>query len=182
MKFVLCIFLSFSFVFLCAFGVSCVYGYFFPLKYEEEIASASQDFDVDPVLVASIISSESGFNSKSVSKKGAIGLMQLMPSTAEYLAEKLNYGEYDLYNVKDNITLGTYYLSILSDSFNDNVLVLCSYNAGPGNVARWLQEYSSDGENLEKIPFKETENYVKKCQRAMKYYDSKRNYFKADKD
>ena len=182
MKFGLCIFLSLSFVFLCTFGVSCVYGYFFPLKYEEEIASASETFDVDPVLVASIINSESGFNSKSVSKKGAIGLMQLMPSTAEYLAEKLNYGEYDLYNVKDNITLGTYYLSILSDSFNDNVLVLCSYNAGPGNVSKWLQEYSSDGETLDKIPFKETENYVKKCQRAMKYYAGKRSYFKVEKD
>lgn len=179
MKYFLPIFFSLSFVFLLMFGISCVYGIMFPLRYEEEISYASETYYVDPVFVASVINSESGFNKDVVSSKGAVGLMQLMPSTAEYLAEKLNYGEYDLKLPEDNINLGTYYLSILLEEFKDETLALCSYNAGPTNVHKWLnnEEYSKDGETLDVIPFNETKNYVDKCQKAMKYYKHKRNYF-----
>ncbi len=179
MRYFLPIFFSLSFVFLLMFGISCVYGILFPLKFQEEIVSASETFNVDPVLIASVINSESGFNQNAVSSKGAVGLMQLMPSTAEFLAEKLGYGEYDLTSASDNINLGTYYLSILLEEFGDETLALCAYNAGPGNVRSWLQnsQYSTDGENLLVIPFKETQNYIKKCERAKKYYEYKRSYF-----
>ena len=179
MKYFLPIFFSLTFVFLFMFGISCVYGIIFPLKYQEEIAVSSENFGVDPVLVASVIKSESGFNKDVVSSKGAVGLMQLLPTTAEYLAKKLNYGEYDLYDVSDNINLGTYYLSLLLDEFADEENALCPYNAGPTNVKNWLnnEEYSSDGKTLKIIPFKETENYVNKCEQAKKYYKTKRSYF-----
>ena len=174
------LFLTFSFLFLAMFGISCVYGYIFPLKYENEIAVASEAFDVDPVLIASVIKCESGYNHEAISMKGAEGLMQLLPSTAEYLAKKLKYGDYDLKNPEDNIMLGTYYLSLLSEQFNDEKLALCAYNAGPGNVQKWLNDKENLDENgeLENIPFDETCNYLKKCKQAKKYYNYKRNYYK----
>lgn len=180
MKYVMALFLTFSFLFLAMFGISCVYGYIFPLKYENEIAVASEAFDVDPVLIASVIKCESGYNHEAVSMKGAEGLMQLLPSTAEYLAKKLKYGDYDLKNPEDNIMLGTYYLSLLSEQFNDEKLALCAYNAGPGNVQKWLNDKENLDENgeLENIPFDETCNYLKKCKQAKKYYNYKRNYYK----
>ena len=182
MKYVMVIFFTFSFLFIAIFGVSCVYGYLFPLKYQNEIAVASAAFDVDPVLVASVIKCESGFDQDAVSAKGAEGLMQLLPSTAEYLAKKLKYGEYDLEEPEDNIMLGTYYLSLLEDRFEDEVLVLCAYNAGPTNVQKWLEnvEYVDANGTLTKIPFEETHNYVNKCIQAKKYYNYKRAYFKLD--
>ena len=87
--------------------------------------------------------------------------------------------EYDLNDISDNINLGTYYLSLLTQEFQDETLVLCAYNAGPSNVKNWLktEEYSTDGKTLKVIPFKETENYVKKCEQAKKYYNTKRTYF-----
>lgn len=179
MKYVLGVFLSLSLIFLSMFGVSVIYGTIFPLKYEEEIAYASECYGVDPIYIASVINCESGFNKNAESNKGAKGLMQLMPSTAKYLAEKLNYGDYDLNDIDDNINLGTYYLSILKDKFKDDDLMLCAYNAGPTNVLNWLnnKEYSKDGKTLQKIPFKETENYLKKCHKAINYYNHKREYF-----
>lgn len=106
--------------------------------------------------------------------------MQLLPSTAEYLAKKLKYGDYDLKNPEDNIMLGTYYLSLLSEQFNDEKLALCAYNAGPGNVQKWLNDEENLDENgeLENIPFDETRIYLKKCEQAKKYYNYKRNYYK----
>ena len=178
MKYVLSFFFVFCFLFLAFFGVSCLYAKIFPLKYQNEIAVASQTFEVDPVLVASVINSESSFNSVAVSAKGAEGLMQILPTTAEYLARKLKYGDYDLKNPEDNIMLGTYYLSLLFDDFEDEVLVLCSYNAGPNKVKNWLSNSSYlDEDNNLKIPFKETEKYVEKCLRAKKYYNTKRDAF-----
>ena len=74
--------------------------------------------------------------------------------------------------------LGTYYLSLLFDDFDDEVLVLCSYNAGPTNVKNWLSNDDCfDKNNNLKIPFKETKEYVEKCLRAKKYYNTKRDAF-----
>lgn len=179
MKYVMAIFFTFSFLFLAMYGVSAVYGYLFPLRYVDEIATAATTFEVDPTLVASVINSESGYDHEAVSLKGAEGLMQILPSTAEYLAKKLKYGEYDLKNPEDNIMLGTYYLSTLIDQFKDEDLALCAYNAGPGNVQKWLasEEYVDEEGKLTTIPFEETRNYLKKCERAKVYYNYRRGYF-----
>ena len=180
MKYVMSLFLTFSFLFLAMFGISCIYGYLFPLKYESEIAIAAETFDMDPVLIASVIKCESGYNNTAVSLKGAEGLMQLLPSTAEYLAKKLKYGEYDLKKPEDNIMLGAYYLSLLSEEFDNESLMLCAYNAGPGNVQKWLSDEDNLDANgaLKVVPFEETRNYLKKCEQAKRYYNYKRNYFK----
>lgn len=165
----------FAIVFLAVFGLSCLYGYFFPVKYKSEIEEASKRFGVDEAVVYATINVESRFKKRAVSRKGAVGLMQILPSTAQELAQKLNMESYDLKNPKDNIVLGTYYLSLLQEKFADRDMACCAYNAGPANVSSWLlqTEYSEDGKTLKKIPFKETREYVMKFERSYKYYVTK---------
>lgn len=141
---------------------------FFPLEYEKSIIEYSEMYNVDPNLVAAVINTESKFVVDASSSKGAIGLMQIMPDTGKWIAEKLelsNFNEEIIADPEINIRMGTWYLKKLSEDFNgDYILVLAAYNGGPGNVTKWLEDekYSSDGENLHKIPFKETKSYVQK--------------------
>lgn len=141
---------------------------FFPLEYEKSIIEYSEMYNVDPNLVAAVINTESKFVVDASSTKGAIGLMQIMPDTGKWIAEKLelsNFNEEIIADPEINIRMGTWYLKKLSEDFNgDYILVLAAYNGGPGNVTKWLEDekYSSDGENLHKIPFKETKSYVQK--------------------
>lgn len=141
---------------------------FFPLEYKESILKYSELYNVDPNLVASVINTESKFDANAISSKGAMGLMQIMPETGVWIAELLqidNFQESMIINPDININLGTWYINKLSDDFNGNYdLVLASYNGGPGNVTKWLEddEYSDDGTSLKDIPFSETKTYVKK--------------------
>lgn len=162
--------LSVSFVFLAIFGVNCVYGYLFPMKYQDEISVASQKYDVEEAIIYSVINIETHFRKDAVSSKGAVGLMQVMPATAEELAQ--GNAQFDLKVPADNINLGTCYLSKLISRFEDLETALCAYNAGPTNVKNWLadERYSDDGKTLKKIPFTETRDYVQKFWRNYKYY------------
>ena len=149
------------------------------LKFYPVIEQYSLQYKVDPLLITAIMKVESNFNPDAKSKKGAIGLMQLMPSTAKEVAEKYlniqSFKEQDLYNSEQNIKLGVYYVKILSDMFNNNLnLVLASYNAGLGNVQKWQQENPIIEYDPEEMPFKETKNYVSKIN---KIYDTLK-YFK----
>lgn len=89
-KWILSIFLCFSFVFLAVFGINCVYGYLFPIKFEEEVSAASNESGVDETIIFSVINIESHFNKNAVSSKGAVGLMQVMPSTAQEMMKNLS--------------------------------------------------------------------------------------------
>lgn len=155
----------------------CLSYIFYPIKYKESILNYARVYNVDKELVASVINAESSFKQDAVSKKGAIGLMQLMPETAEWLANKLqlSYSEELLYTADYNIHLGTYYLAYLSTKFNDSTVVLCAYNAGEGVVRTWLKnkEYSNDGETLDYIPYSQTREYAKKVNSALKIYAKK---------
>ena len=91
-KWILSIFLCFSFVFLAVFGVNCVYGYLFPIKFQEEVAAASEESGLDEAVIFSVINVESRFNPNAVSPKGAVGLMQVMPSTAQEMMKILSTG------------------------------------------------------------------------------------------
>lgn len=175
MKWALAIFLSVSFVFLTVFGVNCCFGFLFPTKFEEEVTAACEKFGMDKAVVFSVINIESHFNADAVSKKGAVGLMQILPSTAEELAVSAGLEEFDLKAPKDNILLGTCYLSQLSKKFDCLETALCAYNAGPANVTTWLkeEEKSEDGKTLKSIPFAETRGYIKKFRRNFKYYSHK---------
>ncbi len=136
----------------------------FPIKYQQEILSASQIYEVNPVLIASVINAESSFDKNKVSPKQAIGLMQLLPSTAKSLTNE----KIDLYNPTTNIMLGVKYLAYLIKKFNDVDTALFAYNAGEGNVARWLNQQKTD--KLTFCPFKETNAYVNKIKKSLKYY------------
>lgn len=94
---------------------------------------------------------------------GALGLMQVMPTTGEWVGEKINKPTFKLTDPEDNVELGTWYLDHTHDLYNNSsLLAIASYNAGPGNVDKWLKEYDYSDPDLFilNIPFPETNNYV----------------------
>ncbi|MBZ2175327.1 lytic transglycosylase domain-containing protein [Schnuerera sp. xch1] len=148
----------------------------YPLSYQNLIKKYSNEFDIDPYLVAAIINVESRFDKEARSNKNAIGLMQITPVTGEWAAEVLPINDFTLDRLTDpevNIMIGTWYLASLFKEFdNDIKLVMAAYNAGNGNVNKWLEDerYSEDGVTLKEIPFKETEEYIEKVQKNIKLY------------
>ncbi len=142
----------------------CLFYLLFPLRYTGEISAAATEYGVEPALIAAVINAESGFNKNKISSKNAIGLMQLLPSTAEYVTDK----PCDLFNAAENIAVGTKYLAYLIDKFGDVNTALFAYNAGEGNVTRWLNEQQV--KELTSCPFAETNAYVAKVQKSVKFY------------
>lgn len=162
---------------ILALSINCLNAYFYPVKYQEEVLSSAREFAVSPALVASVANVESGYNANAKSNKGAVGIMQLLPSTAEWLAGNLGelYDEEELFQPEVNIRLGTYYLSYLLNHFEDEEAAICAYNAGQSKVRSWLanEEYSTDGVSLNKIPFAETENYLIKVNKNLRHYEKR---------
>jgi len=153
----------------------------YPIKFSEYVYKYSKENDVDPLLVFAIIKTESNFKKDATSKSGAIGLMQLMPETAKEKAGKLNinYTENTLYNPEDNIKIGISYYKTLLDYYNQNyILAFVAYNAGIGNVDKWIKEekISELGTDIENIPFKETNMYVRKIINNYERYKELYNY------
>ena len=151
-----------------ALSFKSIMMFIFPQKYSEYVEKYSYIYGVEETLIYSVIKTESGFDEEAVSPVDAQGLMQIMPSTGEWLAEQLNIEGYTDDLLKDpqiNIMLGTWYLDKLIEQYDGKIeLALAAYNAGSGNVDQWLvdEEYSSDGERLDIIPFGETDRYVDK--------------------
>lgn len=147
----------------------------YPLNYTASISKYSDIYNIDPYLVCAVINTESGFNKDAVSGVGAIGLMQIMPETGEWIAGKLNIDNFNsdmLFDTDTNIEFGCWYLNFLSERFNsDPELISAAYNAGHNRVWDWM----GDGNiyvngKLQNIPYKETENYVKKVIKAYEGY------------
>lgn len=155
----------------------------YPLKYQEYVYQYSYSNGLDPYLVFAVIKAESSFNPRAISNKNARGLMQLTEKTADWGAKSLNMEQFQvesLYNPDTNIKIGCWYLSRLMREFNNNVdLVIAAYNGGSGNVSQWLKDkaLSNTGNSLERIPFKETERFVKRVKNYQSVY--KRLYEKA---
>jgi len=156
-------------------GVTLVNRHY-PLSYVDIVNEHAEMFDLDPVLIFAVIHAESRFNSNARSRAGASGLMQIMESTAYWIApriglEDFNY-ENQIFDPSTNIHLGTYYLSMLIETFGDVEVALAAYNAGRGNVSRWLNnpDFSSDGITLDYIPFPETRNYVSRVADNQRIY------------
>lgn len=176
------IILSLAFWGTVAFGLTFGYvekNYIYPLKFQAEVNEFSEKFSIDKALIYAVIKVESSFNENAKSVKGAKGLMQITDSTAEFIANKTGVKEYDLFNAKTSIGFGCWYLRYLMNKFSSLTSALCAYNAGEGNVYAWLNDknYSLDGENLVKIPFNETREYVNKIEKA---YDKYRKIHKQD--
>ncbi len=165
-----------TFVSIIVLNVKPIGRHIYTLKYEEYISKYSQEYDLDPYLVAALIKTESKFNKDVKSKRDAYGLMQITSSTAQWAAGemKIDYSKPELlYDAEYNIRMGCWYLNDLKKEFNGNMdVVLAAYNGGRGNVEKWLKdsEHSSDGQNLDYIPFKETDKYVKKVNTNHKIY------------
>ena len=148
-----------------------------PITYAETVKKYSEEFGVPERVIYATIKTESNFKSDAVSSAGAIGLMQMMPSTFEWLTsdEHLDEGltTDKLTDPEVSIKYGTYYLSYLAKKFDYNwETVSAAYNGGEGRVATWLEDmkYSDGDGSLKKIPIKETRSYVKKINNAIDIY------------
>ncbi len=157
-------------------GSSLIGRLFYPLHYREHIFESAGRYGVDPFLVAAVIHTESGFRNEAVSSEGALGLMQIMPPTASWVAEKIGYVGFDpemLFQPSCNIEIGAWYLNDLFGQFGDNhAVILAAYNAGRGEVARWLKEGIWDGAEatLDRIPFSETRHFTRRALEAHRCY------------
>lgn len=148
----------------------------YPRKYNEITTKYAEEYNIDNNLILAVIKSESNFNPNVISHKGAIGLMQLMEETATEVAKKegikIEEEKNGLLDPETNINIGTKYLSILIEKYNSIELALIAYNAGIGNVDKWIEKgiIATDGSNIEKVPFKETNRYVRSILRDYKIY------------
>ena len=151
---------------------------FYPKSYEEFVSMYSDEYGVDENLVFAVIKAESNFQEDAVSHKDALGLMQIMKETAEDVARKYNIeidfnnSEKEILNVQNNIKIGTKYLAVLLEKYKNKEVAVAAYNAGIGTVDNWIEKeiIKSDGSDIENIPYKETNNYVRKILRNYKIY------------
>jgi len=144
---------------------------FFPEEYRATVKKYAAEYDLDPLLISSVIYTESHYDPSVVSHKGAVGLMQVLPSTAAFISKKRKMPEItekDLKNPETNIRIGCVYLRYLLDRHeNDELVALAAYNAGSKNVTNWKKESKEDSfsQTLQSHGFKETKNYVKSVQK-----------------
>lgn len=148
----------------------------YPLPYEDVIYRYALENDLNPYLIAGVIKAESKFIPQARSPKGASGLMQLMPETAQWIAGQMEITDFkqaDLNDPDTNIRLGSWYLASLEKEFHGNeVLMLAAYNGGRGNVRQWMRQnnWGMDFQDASQIPFRETREYVGKVLRNKKRY------------
>lgn len=137
----------------------------YPFPYRNAILASAKLYELDVHLLLSVIRTESRFRQQAVSPVGAIGLMQIMPTTGAWIADKKGIQDFhadDLYDPETNIHLGSWYLHYLIERFTDIETALAAYNAGPGAVDRWAE---SKGEM-----FSETAQFVRRVRKAESVY------------
>ena len=148
---------------------------FYKKEYSEYVSKYAEEYDVDENLIYALIKAESNFNAKAVSHQNAKGLMQLMQSTAQDLANRsqINLTKENILEPDININLGTQYISALLTKYDSIEVALAAYNAGSGNVDKWIKNgtIKADGSDIENIPYKETNTYVRKIMRDYKIYN-----------
>lgn len=158
-------------------GYNILIDYTYKPKFLQEVTQYSQEFSVEKELVLAVIKCESSFNEKAESTVGAAGLMQLTEETFLDVKKMLQEGDDITFAThakvsEINIKYGTRYLKYLSELYvDDEIAVIAAYNAGMGNVNKWL---GSDGKlDFSEIKFSETKAYVKKVLKAKEYYKEK---------
>lgn len=137
----------------------------YPLAYVPEFTAAADRYGLDRRLVAAVICTESRFRPDAVSADGAVGLMQLLPSTAEWIAMRrgLEFNEESLYDPETNMDYGCWLLSWLLERYNGSERnALIAYNAGVGRLDGWLETLADENGELAEIPYAETRNYVRR--------------------
>lgn len=152
--------------------------YLYPFPYKDIIYKYALENEIDPYLIIGVIKAESKFIPAARSPKGAVGLMQLMPETAVWIAEKVEYEQFTVQALDDpdiNVQFGSWYLASLKKEFEGNeVLMLAAYNGGRGNVKQWMRQYdwSLSFTDIDKLPFPETREYVGKVLKNRDKYQS----------
>lgn len=147
----------------------------YPLKYSEYVQKYAEEYNMDKYMVYAIIKAESNFKENAKSSSNAIGLMQIMETTAIETANKmdLEVTEEELFKPETNIKIGLKYFTYLLNHYNNNYpLAIIAYNAGMGNVDSWIKNgtIKEDGTDIENVPYKETNNYVRKILRDYEIY------------
>lgn len=146
----------------------------YPIHYKEGIARVAQHYDLDPYLVAAVVRAESDYDPEAVSYAGAVGLMQVMPDTADWIIGLDTWkggNDPTLTDPEDNLELGTCYLAYLIRRFSgDLVAALAAYNAGQGVVDDWLASASHDELATADIRFEETRDFVTRVARYRGLY------------
>jgi len=138
----------------------------YPLRYEQIVRGHARNYSLDPALLAAVIYQESKFKADARSSSGAIGLMQLLPGTAEGIAVHTGGSAFrvdDLYDPEINVRYGAWYLRHLLQKYGDERTALAAYNAGQDNVDRWRRAGRG-------IQFSETRAYVKRVEELKKIY------------
>jgi soluble lytic murein transglycosylase len=138
----------------------------YPLEYEQIVVGHAENYGLEPQLVAAVIYQESKFEADAVSSSGAVGLMQLLPATAQGIADRTGgtgWHERDLVNPELNVRYGSWYLRHLLDKYGDEELALAAYNAGQANVDRWREQGVG-------IQFDETRHYVERVEELKAIY------------
>ncbi|MBO8138276.1 MAG: lytic transglycosylase domain-containing protein [Desulfotomaculum sp.] len=163
-------------IFILLFRVDDIGRKFYPFPYRETITHYAEANGIDPFFLAALIKTESSFDPKAKSPAGAIGLLQIMPETGYWIAEQMKIPDFNpgkLYHPETSIRMGAWYLANLKQEFKgDQALVLAAYNAGRGNVKRWLehQHWTGETKTIDQIPFPETRNYIRKVMFNYKVY------------
>ena len=152
----------------------------YPRTYEEAVSIYSEEYGVDDNLILALIKAESNFDANAISNRNAIGLMQLMEETAKDVANQNGIElddeniEQELSDVYKNVQIGTCYLATLLKRYENKEIALAAYNAGIGTVDNWIDKgiIKDDGSDIENIPYKETNYYVRKILRDYEFYNN----------
>ncbi|EFM08821.1 Lytic transglycosylase catalytic [Paenibacillus curdlanolyticus YK9] len=153
----------------------------YPIHYQEDIRASAWDYGLDPLLIAAVIRVETNYKTGKESHKGALGLMQIMPDTADWVINKAGFSDVTEDTLRHradiSIQIGSWYLSSLHKQFDGNaVAAVAAYNAGPGNVKKWMENGVWDGamDTVSNVPFGETRHYV---QRVFYYYNKYKDLY-----
>lgn len=160
---------------LVLLGSRSVLKSLYPLKYTEFVEVYSNENNLSEDFVYAVIKCESSFKEDAVSSVGAKGLMQIMPDTFDWINGKIRDGfSYEeIFEPEINIKYGCYLYGYLLKKYGSEEVAIAAYHAGMGNVDKWLtdERYSSDGKNLDDIPFPTTKKYVTKVLETKKIYE-----------
>ena len=153
-----------------------IYHQLYPRSYRSYVEQYSREYDVDENLVYAVTKVESNFDPHAVSSADARGLMQMTEDAFEWvqyrMGDQSGVTYADIFDPEVAIKYGTYMLHLLLTETGDEMLAICSYHAGMGNVSAWLEQenYSKDGKTLDKIPYSDTEWYYNKVSEAKEIY------------
>lgn len=153
-------FVALALLFLYAGAVG--FRVLYPAERIDLVRAEAAAAGLNPALVCSVVRAESRFHADAVSSRGAVGLMQLMPDTADWIAKRLGLATPDLYDPETNLRLGTWYLRYLVDRYGRVDLALAAYNAGPSRVDQWV--------TAGQTAFAETTAFVRRVLRAVPVY------------